>query len=251
MIEVEKLCKSFATGKGTSVKAVDSLSFSVNPGEVFGLLGPNGAGKTTTLRMVMGLLAPDSGWVEVGGIRSDQMDASIRKQLCMISTNDGVYQWLTAREMLAYFGDLYSVPRQTADDRIETLSKLLKFERILDQRCVTLSTGQRQRVILARGLIHDPPVILMDEPTRGLDVIGSRTVFDFLSHLRAEGKAILISTHRLDEAERFCDRFGLIHNGSLRYDGSLTDLRETTGKQSLVEMFSDLLDSATRQDSAA
>ena len=241
MIVVSNLVKRFAS-KGTWIEAVRDISFSVSAGEVYGLLGPNGAGKTTTLRMVMGLLDPDSGFVEVGGTRSSLGSSEVRKYLGMISTNDGVYPWLSAKEMLQYFADLYGVPEATAKERIERLSKLLDIEAILDQRCSTLSTGQRQRVILARGLMHDPPVMLLDEPTRGLDIVGSRTIFEFISHLRSLGKAVLISTHRLDEAERLCDRFGLLHKGKLLHEGTLGDLRRTTGQHSLTDMFLHLMD---------
>ncbi len=243
MIVVSNLVKRFAS-KGTWIEAVRGISFSVSAGEVYGLLGPNGAGKTTTLRMVMGLLDPDEGFVEVGGTRSSLGSSEVRKYLGMISTNDGVYPWLSAKEMLQYFADLYGVPESTAKERIASLSKLLNIEEILDQRCSTLSTGQRQRVILARGLMHDPPVMLLDEPTRGLDIVGSRTIFEFISHLRSLGKAVLISTHRLDEAERLCDRFGLLHKGKLLHEGTLGDLRRTTGQQSLTDMFLHLMDNS-------
>ena len=252
MICVDSLYKSFRW-RGGLRPAVQGVSFRVAAGEVFGLLGPNGAGKTTTLRMVMGLLEPDRGSVRIGDLptpRSPDIGdssrgggpRSLKRQLGMISTNDGVYPYLTAREILQYFADLYAVPLADARSRIEDLSRLLDFADYLDQRCNTLSTGQRQRVILARGLMHDPPAMLLDEPTRGLDVIGSRTVFDFIDLLRRRGKAILLSTHRLDEAERLCDRFGLLHRGALVRQGTLAELRGETGREHLVDMFLDLLD---------
>ena len=218
-------------------RALNGISFAVNAGEVFGLLGPNGAGKTTSLRIVMGLLKPDGGYAEVGGERAGPESAAVRANIGMVSTNDGVYPWLTAREMLMYFADLYSVPLDVARERMERLSVKLELDRFIDQRCCTLSTGQKQRVILARGLMHDPPVMLLDEPTRGLDVVGSQTVFDFISHLKSMGKAVLLSTHRLDEAERVCDRFGLLHRGNLMYTGTLGEVREKTGRKHLTDMF--------------
>lgn len=244
MIVSSNLTKRFQGPTGTNT-AVDQVSFCVQQGEVYGLLGPNGAGKTTTLRMVMGLLKPDAGYVMVDGIRTDSASQSVLAKLGMISTNDGVYPWLSAREMLSYFADLYGVPVKLATRRIVDLAKVLGIEKILDQRCSTLSTGQRQRVILARGLIHDPPVMLLDEPTRGLDIVGSRTTFEYVELLRSQGKAVLLSTHRLDEAERLCDRFGLLHFGSLRYEGTLEQLRAATGKPHLVDMFLELLDEGT------
>ena len=240
MIVVNELRKQFSV-RGNTLVAVNGVSFAVGNSEVYGLLGPNGAGKTTTLRMVMGLTEPDSGWVEIGGTRTDTDATGIRHQLGLISTNDGVYPWLSVREMLMYFADLYAVEPQIAEGRLEELAELLAIGSFLDQRCSTLSTGQKQRVTLARGLMHDPPVMLLDEPTRGLDVVGSQTVFQFIELLKARGKSVLLSTHRLDEAERVCDRFGLLHHGTMRYEGTLGDLREQTGKTHLVDMFIELI----------
>ncbi|MBM3965193.1 MAG: ATP-binding cassette domain-containing protein [Planctomycetes bacterium] len=240
MIVAKGLRKQFMV-RGQTLVAVDRISFTVGNGEVYGLLGPNGAGKTTTLRMVMGLLEPDEGHVEIGGVRTDTDPMAIRSQLGLISTNDGVYPWLTVREMLMYFADLYAVEVPVAQIRLEELAELLNIKSFLDQRCSTLSTGQKQRVTLARGLMHDPPVMLLDEPTRGLDVVGSQTVFEFIELLKKRGKSVLLSTHRLDEAERVCDRFGLLHHGTVRYEGTLDDLRSLTGKYHLVDMFIDLI----------
>jgi ABC-2 type transport system ATP-binding protein/sodium transport system ATP-binding protein len=250
MISATSLTKQFQV-RGTPLIAVNQLSFQVSGGEVYGLLGPNGAGKTTTLRMVMGLLEPDSGHVSICGRRSDEGSNEFRKQLGLISTNDGVYPWLTVREMLMYFADLYAVDLQQAHVRLEELADLLGIRRFLDQRCSTLSTGQKQRVTLARGLMHDPPVMLLDEPTRGLDVVGSQTVFQFIDLLKERGKSVLLSTHRLDEAERVCDRFGLLHRGNLRFEGTLQELQAVTGKQHLVDIFIGLLNNPSESEVAA
>lgn len=236
MIVTRDLVKHFQWG-GRTVKAVNGISFDVKAGEVFGLLGPNGAGKTTTLRIVMGLLKADSGMTEVGGFSSGGDSTAVRSSIGMVSTNDGVYPWLSVREMLMYFADLYAVPLHVARERLDNLVEKLQLKRFIDQRCCTLSTGQRQRVILARGLMHDPPVMLLDEPTRGLDVVGSQTVFEFIAHLKAVGKAVLLSTHRLDEAERVCDRFGLLHRGQMIYSGTLEQIQQATGKEHLTDMF--------------
>lgn len=236
LIVVHELVKRFRWA-GQDLTAVDNVSFQVRSGEVFGLLGPNGAGKTTTLRMVMGLLVPDGGYAEVDGVRTGPNSAAVRAKIGMVSTNDGVYPWLTVREMLVYFADLYFIDPSLTDARLKELSAALSLDRFLDQRCSTLSTGQRQRVILARGLMHDPPVMLLDEPTRGLDVVGSQTVFEFIAHLKRNGKAVLLSTHRLDEAERACDRFGLLHRGRLLHSGTLEELQSAIGERHLTEMF--------------
>lgn len=240
MLIVESLTKTFASDD-SEVRAVDGLSFQVGPGEVYGLLGPNGAGKTTTLRMVLGLLTPDAGYAEVDGVRTQNDPIGVKSRLGFVSASDGVYPWLSVREMLLYFGDLYGVQPEVAEQRCEELAKLMGIESFLDRRAGTLSTGQRQRVTLVRGLIHDPPVMLLDEPTRGLDVVGVQTIFDYIKHLRDVGKAVIVCTHRLDEAQRLCDRFGLLHRGSLRHSGSMDDLRQATGHDHLVEMFVDLM----------
>jgi len=240
MLAIDSLSKHFQTEDGT-VRAVDQLTFSVAPGEVFGLLGPNGAGKTTTLRMVLGLVTPDEGTAEVAGIRTTDDPFTAKANLGFVSASDGVYPWLTVREMLSYFADLYGVDPSESNRRLSELAEVMGIDRFLDRRAGTLSTGQRQRVTLVRGLIHDPPVMLLDEPTRGLDVVGVQTIFQYIEHLRRLGKAVVVCTHRLDEAERLCDRFGLLHHGRLRHHGELADLQASTGREHLVEMFVDLL----------
>lgn len=242
MLLIDSLTKRFSIESGT-VHAVDGLSMQVAPGEVFGLLGPNGAGKTTTLRMVLGLLEPDEGFAEVAGIRTSKDPFAAKAKLGFVSASDGVYPWLSVREMLLYFADLYGVAPDQATARLKELSSVMQIEALLDRRAGSLSTGQRQRVTLVRGLIHDPPVMLLDEPTRGLDVVGVQTIFEYIEHLRAAGKAVVVCTHRLDEAERLCDQFGLLHRGRIRYRGTLNDLREETGREHLVEMFVDLMHS--------
>lgn len=240
MLTAHELEKTFPL-ETDFVKAVDGISFEVQPGEVYGLLGPNGAGKTTTLRMILGLLEPDAGYAAVDGFRTSESPEEVKSRLGFVSANDGVYPWLTVREMLLYFADLYSVPPDQAATRLTTLTELMEIQPLLHRRAGSLSTGQKQRVTLVRGLIHDPPVMLLDEPTRGLDVVGSQTIFEYIAHLREVGKAVVVCTHRLDEAERLCDRFGLLHHGRLRYEGTLAELRTETGKQTLVEMFVELL----------
>lgn len=240
MLKTHQLRKAFTVEAGT-VQAVDGLSLTVAPGEVYGLLGPNGAGKTTTLRMILGLLQPDAGYAEIDGYRTDLQPDEVKSRLGFVSSSDGVYPWLSVREMLLYFADLYGVAPDLAGQRLGALAEVMQITPLLDRRAGALSTGQRQRVILVRGLIHDPPVMLLDEPTRGLDVVGSQTIFEYIDHLRGEGKAVVVCTHRLDEAERLCDRFGLLHQGVLRYEGPLQALRAQSGRQTLVEIFVDLL----------
>lgn len=242
MISVHELTKVFPAansrgGDEQGLVAVDHLSFEVQRGEVYGLMGPNGAGKTTTLRMILGLLMPTSGFAEVEGMRTDRMPDEVKRRIGLVSASAGLYQWLSPRETLLFFADLYGIPPQRANERLAALTDLLDLGPFLDQRGATLSTGQKQRVLLARGLIHDPPIMLLDEPTRGLDVFGGEVVFDYIRHLRDEGKAVILSTHRLHEAESACDRFGLLHRGRMSLEGTLDELREQTGRQSLAQMF--------------
>jgi ABC-2 type transport system ATP-binding protein/sodium transport system ATP-binding protein len=237
MIQVRNLSKRFPLGGGGELHAVEDVSFTVAAGEVYGLLGPNGAGKTTTLRMVLGLLHPSSGEAAVAGFSSLAQPREVKRRVGIVSATAGLYQWLSAREYLLFFADLYGVPRARAEEVLQRLTGVLDIGELLDRRCVTLSTGQKQRVQLARALMHDPPVLLLDEPTLGLDVFGSQVVLEYLALLRNQGKAVILTTHRLDEAERLCDRFGLLHKGRLVCEGTLEALRTQIGCQTLVEMF--------------
>jgi ABC-2 type transport system ATP-binding protein/sodium transport system ATP-binding protein len=237
MIEVHELTKRFPLPGGGEVVAVDHLSFSVRPGEVYGLLGPNGAGKTTTLRMILGLLRPTAGHAAIAGHGSAEAPDEVKRRVGLVSAGTGLYQGLSVREMLLFFADLYGVVPADAAEELARLGQLLGIADILGRRCGTLSTGQRQRVNLARALIHRPPVMLLDEPTLGLDVLGRQVVNEYLEHLRDEGKAVILTTHHLDEAERLGTRFGLLHNGRLVSEGTLEELRAGTGVQTLTEMF--------------
>lgn len=169
----------------------------------------------------------------------------------VVSASAELYLWLTPREILHDFATGYGLRKETANARVEELSRVMDLQNFIDRRCQTLSTGQSQRVNLAGALIHDPPVVLLDEPTRGLDVAGAKVVFDYVQLLRSAQKAIILCTHQLDEAERFCDRFGLLYRGKLRYEGTLTELQSSTGRQTLVDMFLDLLKDADSEESSA
>ncbi len=243
MIELRQLTKVY----GDDIVAVDQLSLRVGAGEVYGLLGPNGAGKTTTLRMILGLLEPTSGDASILGTRVSTAPLQMKQHIGLVSASAGLYQWLTPREMLRYFAIGFGLDQEQTGRRIRELSQLMELDSFLDRRCANLSTGQSQRVNLARALIHDPPVVLLDEPTRGLDVVGSKVVIDFVQLLRESQKAIIVCTHQLEEAERFCDRFGLLHRGKLKYEGTLAELQTETSLPSLVEIFLQLMrdDAAT------
>lgn len=237
MISVRELTKLFPLPGGQELMAVERVTFEVAPGEVYGLLGPNGAGKTTTLRMLLGLLSPTSGYASIAGYRSVDFPDEVKRRVGLVSAGTGLYQFLTVREMLLFFADLYRVPPALARTELQRLSSLLGLDEILDRYGSGLSTGQKQRVNLARALIHQPPVMLLDEPTLGLDVLGTQVIVEFIEHLKREGKSVILCTHHLDEAERICSRFGLMHRGRLVAEGTLGELREQSGCESLMQIF--------------
>jgi ABC-2 type transport system ATP-binding protein/sodium transport system ATP-binding protein len=236
MISAAALTKRFEHA-GHDVLAVDRVSFQVARGEIYGLLGANGAGKTTTLRMILGLLQPTSGHAEVDGFRTSESTDAVKARIGFVSTSAGLYQWLTPRELLLFFADIYDVPPAQAEINLIRIAEMFGLGEFLDRRSATLSTGQKQRVNLARSLIHDPPAILLDEPTRGLDVLGTKVIADYIRAAREAGKAVIVCTHRLDEAERICDRFGLLHRGRIMHEGTLDELRARTGLSNLTDMF--------------
>lgn len=241
MILTHDLTKTFPSSSG-DVCAVDRLSFQVSNGETFGLLGANGAGKTTTLRMILGLLEPTSGYTQVDGFRTTECPDEVKRRVGLVSTSAGLYQWLSPREVLRFFAELYGLSDEATDANLNRLIELFELKSFLDRRCANLSTGQKQRVNLARSLVHDPPVVLLDEPTRGLDVVGCRTVFDYVRVLRESGKSVILCTHRVDEAERVCDRFGLMHRGRFALEGTLLELEAATNRKTLTDVFLYVLD---------
>ncbi len=240
MIRVVELTKQFQQASEL-VYAVQQVSFEVQSGEVYGLLGPNGAGKTTTMRMILGLLAADSGFAEVEGFRSDREPDEVKRRVGFVSASAGIYQWLTGREMLTFFAEVYGLADEQTEQRIAELSNLLQFERYLDQRCATLSTGQKQRLNLARALIHDPQVMIMDEPTLGLDIVGSQAIFEYIDLLRQRQKSVILCTHQLEQAQRVCDRFGLLFRSRLILEGTMAEIEASTGQHDLVSLFVQLI----------
>jgi len=237
MIRIEELTKVFPNPDGTEKTAVDRVSLRVAPGEIYGLLGPNGAGKTTTLRMVSGLLRPTSGRVLIGGIDVTNHTAEVKRQIGYLTANTGLYQRLTPLETLEYFAALYNISKQQARRRIDELVDWLGMQDFLKLRCGALSTGQKQRTNIARALIADPPILIMDEPTLGLDVLSNRLILQFIQSQADAGKAILLSTHALDEIEKMCRRIGLIHDGRLVAEDDLAGLQRMTGRERLSDVF--------------
>jgi sodium transport system ATP-binding protein len=229
-IVVERLGKTFGR-----YEAVRELSLSVAAGEIYGLLGPNGAGKTTTLRILAGLLAPTAGSARVAGVDVAAAPREAQRRLGFLTGSTGLYGRLTGREVLQYFGALFGLSADARARRIDELARVLDAGDLLDRRCEALSTGQRQRLSVARAVLHDPPVLILDEPTAGLDVLAGRFLRDHVRSERDQGKAVVFSTHYLAEAELLCDRIGLLHRGRLLAEGSPAELRARAGGASSLE----------------
>ncbi len=239
MLEVEGLVKRFTTpGRGT-VTAVDHLGFRVAPGEVYGLLGPNGAGKTTTLRMIATLLEPDEGRIVVDGVDRRRSPLEARGRMAYVPAEAGLPDRLTPREVVRLFARVQGVdrPRETADALLDRLGA----SRYADAACADLSTGMKRRVVLARALVHGPAVLLLDEPTDGLDVPGRREVLALVREQAAEGRAVVLSSHIMGEVERVVQRVGMVRHGSLAAEGTLAEVLAQAGTDDLDEAFVVLL----------
>ncbi|HCX72810.1 MAG TPA: ABC transporter ATP-binding protein, partial [Candidatus Cloacimonas sp.] len=206
MIEVEDLVKTFKQKDGSRLFAVDELSFTVQAGEIVVLLGVNGAGKTTTMRMLSTVLQPDSGQATIMGYNIKKEPQKVRANLGFLSGDTGLYGRLTARGTLSYFGKLYDVPAEKIQNRIEELSDILDMNGFLDKKIDLLSTGMKQKVSIARSIIHDPPVMIFDEPTIGLDILTAKNIISFIHRCRQQNKCVLFSTHIMREAERIADK---------------------------------------------
>ncbi|MFZ0213256.1 MAG: ATP-binding cassette domain-containing protein [Candidatus Acidiferrales bacterium] len=237
MIEAVQLCKTFNDKKRGAIRAVDGVSFTCKPGEIYGLLGANGAGKTTTLRMLATILAPTSGTATVAGFDVVRDPQKVRAHIGFLSTATALYDRLTATETVEYFGQLFGLDAATIKRRTNELFKALDMEEFRDRRCAKLSTGMKQKVSIARTLVHDPPVMIFDEPTNGLDVMAARSITDFIRQCRDKGKTVIFSTHVMSEVEKLCDRIGIIHNGKMQTEGTLEEMRQRHGKTDLEEIF--------------
>jgi sodium transport system ATP-binding protein len=241
MIEVKQLAKRFMSGRGKQarvVQAVGGVSFVAADGRITGLLGPNGAGKTTTLRIVAGLIAPDAGSVQVGGIDVGRQPQAAQACMGVLSDARGLYPRLTARENIVYYGRLHGMDEARAHARAEQLARLLDLAPLLERRCEGFSQGERMKTALARALVHDPQHIVLDEPTNGLDVLATRALRDALRRLRDdEGKCIVFSTHIMQEVERLCDRVVLVSQGRTVAEGTVAELNAISGTPDFEDSF--------------
>src|ERR1700692_1333150 len=237
MIEARHLVKRFRDKKRGSGGAVNDVSFSWRLGEIYGLLGANGAGKTTTLRMLATILAPTEGTAIVAGFDVAKEPQKVRAHVGFLSAATALYGRLSAQEMVEYFGRLHGLDEPTLRRRIDEIFARLEMNDFRDRRCDKLSTGMKQKVSIARTLVHDPSVMIFDEPTVGLDVMAARTIVRFIRECRDAGKTVIFSTHVMSEVEKLCDHIGIIHNGKLMAEGTLADLRQRFGKQNLEDIF--------------
>jgi sodium transport system ATP-binding protein len=239
MIDVSGLTKIFYTHQGQEHRAVNAINFHVKRGEVYGLLGPNGAGKSTTLRMLAGLMTPTSGVISIDNT-FEPID--LKARVGFLTADTGLYARLTPRETLIYFAELRGVNASEAKVQADKLLDLLGIQAISNRRCEGLSTGEKQRVQIARTLVGDPPVLILDEPTRGLDVLTNRVILDFIRSASSQGRTIILSTHHLDEVELICSRFGLLHKGSFLASGTIHELRALSGRERLSDIFLGLVE---------
>ena len=250
MIHVDRLTKSFQDKKRGVVHALDHVSFEVKDREIFGLLGPNGAGKTTCLRLLATILKPTEGTAQVSGadiVRSPEM---VRRQIGFLSGDMGSYARLTPREVLNFFGKLNGLEGLKLKQRIDEMVETFDFGEYANTKIDKLSTGMKQKVAIARTVLHDPPILILDEPSAGLDVPTARLIENFILKAKASGKSILFSTHVMEEAEYLCDRIGVVHQGRLKAMGTMDELRELTGKLRLREIFLDLLEMSEKAQGA-
>jgi len=242
MIEAHDLVKRFRDKNRGEVRAVDHVSFCCRPGEIFGLLGANGAGKTTTLRILATILTPSEGTAVVAGFDVKKEPQKVRTSVGFLSTATALYGRLSAQEMVEYFGRLHGLDEPTLRQRINAIFERLEMNDFRDRRCDKLSNGMKQKVSIARTLVHDPSVMIFDEPTVGLDVMAARTIVGFIRECRDRGKTVIFSTHVMSEVEKLCDRIGIIHDGRLLADGTLADLRQRFGKQDLEDIFVEVVE---------
>ncbi|WP_203322061.1 ATP-binding cassette domain-containing protein [Pseudoxanthomonas beigongshangi] len=236
MIVAQDLHKSFKTKTGL-VNAVDAVSFQARDGEITGLLGPNGAGKTTTMRMLYTLMSPDRGSVLVDGIDAARDPVAVRRALGVLPDARGVYKRLTARENIAYFGELHGLSREVIAERTRKLSQALDMDDILDRQTEGFSQGQRTKTAIARALVHDPKNVILDEPTNGLDVMTTRAMRGFLRQLREEGRCVIFSSHIMQEVAALCDRIVVIAKGRVVAAGTADELRRQVGEDNLEDAF--------------
>jgi sodium transport system ATP-binding protein len=251
MIHVHELSKTYADLRRGKFVALGGVSFEAQEGEILGLLGPNGAGKTTALRILSTVLRPTGGSATINGFDVLTQSSEVRHQIGFMSANTGVYDRMTAWEMVEYFGRMYGLAGETLRQRMEGLCDRLQMNDFRDVLGAKMSTGMKQKVSIARALVHDPPVLIFDEATSGLDVLVARALLKTVAELRDHGKCIIFSTHIMREAEKLCDRLVILHRGQVLAAGTLEEVRNRHAEQDLEELFFRLISQHDEQYAAA
>jgi len=242
ILSVKSLTKQFK-----NFKAVDEVSFDVEEGEMFGLLGPNGAGKTTIIRIIATVLAPTRGTAEVLGFDVVKNSEEVRKNIGVLTTDIGVYERFSGRENLRYFGELYGLSKEALEERINELADLLEMQDFIDRKAGKYSTGMKQKLAIARSVIHNPKILIFDEPTAGLDVLASQTVLNFMRRAKKPGGCVIFSTHQMHDAEKLCDRVVIIHKGKVIASDAVEALKNRTGVRDLEDAFMKLVNLSLRE----
>lgn len=246
MIKIENLLKEFTLTKKqqqenntteTVYKAVNNISFECKPGRIFSLLGPNGAGKTTTLRMISTMIKPSSGIIEIAGTDAVKHPGEVRRKIGFLTGATGLYERLTPDEVLKYFADLNDVPKAEFEERKEHYYTLLDMHHFKSKRIGTLSTGMKQKVSIARTMIHNPQVVVFDEPTSGLDVIAAENIIKLIRDCKTQGKTVIFSSHIMTEVDLLCDDLAIINKGKLVFNGTMADFRSQMQAETLTGEF--------------
>ena len=245
MIKVDKVTKKFLKTNKKKEKiefiAVNNLSFNVNEGEILGILGPNGAGKTTLLRMIAGIMQPDSGFITIDNLDYKNNEIDIKKKIADLSGNTKIYGTISPYELLKMCAEIYDVDKEEIEKRIKNISKILNMDNFLYNRIEKLSTGQTQRVNIARCLIHNPEYYILDEATSGLDIVTSQIILNFIKNEKVKGKTILYSTHYMEEAENICDMIIMINKGKIITTGTPEEIKKKTKTTNLRDAFFSLV----------
>ena len=248
MIILDQVSKVFRLGRrqrkemgkdfsGSAITAVDQVSFTCHPGRIFGLIGPNGAGKTTTLRLIATMLKPTSGRITVNGFDVSTQGQEVRQRLGFLTGNTGLYDRLTAEEMVRYYADLYGMTEADYQRRRNELFPLLEMEDFANRRIAKLSTGMKQKVSICRTIIHNPSVVVFDEPTSGLDVMTSRAIIDLIRQCKAMGNTVIFSSHRMGEIHSLCDDLAIMHRGRIYFNGSYPEFQNQMQAETLEDEF--------------
>ena len=237
MIHVRQLTKTYKDIQSGHFTALNGISFDAMPGQIYGLLGPNGAGKTTALRILSTVLRPTSGSAVVNGFDVSENPEQVRRQIGFVSTNTAIYDRMTAWEMIQYFGRLYGMTIENLQMRMEFLFERFQMNEIRNVLCSKMSTGMKQKVSIVRAMVHNPPVLIFDEATSGLDILVAREVLKTVEQLRDQGKCVLFSSHIMSEVQRLCDRIAIMNRGNILAEGSIGELSERYEENDLEELF--------------